>query len=51
MARICGGVHYRFDQVAGQRIGKQVAEFVFANFMAPRGATGTIDRHRSGDRI
>jgi hypothetical protein len=38
MARIWGGVHYRFDQVAGQRIGNQVAEFVFANYMSPRGS-------------
>ena len=36
MARIWGGVHYRFDQVAGQRIGNQVAEYVFMNFMARR---------------
>ena len=37
MARIYGGIHYRFDQEAGQRIGKSAAEFVFANFMTPRG--------------
>jgi hypothetical protein len=37
MARIWGGVHYRFDQVAGQQIGRQTAEFVFANYMTPRG--------------
>ena len=36
MARIWGGIHYRFDQVAGQQIGRQAAEFVFANFMTPR---------------
>jgi len=36
MARIWGGVHYRFDQVAGQHIGNQVAEYVFMNFMARR---------------
>ena len=29
-------IHYRFDQDAGQQIGKSVAEFVFANFMTPR---------------
>lgn len=39
MARIWGGVHYRFDQVAGQRIGHQVAEFVFTNFMTRRGGS------------
>ena len=36
MARIWGGVHYRFDQQAGQEVGQSVAEFVFANFMRPR---------------
>ena len=37
MARIYGGVHYRFDQQAGQQVGQSVAEFVFANFVRPRG--------------
>src|SRR5262245_19419530 len=36
MARIYGGVHYRFDQEAGQHVGRSVAEFVFANFMKAR---------------
>jgi hypothetical protein len=36
MARIYGGVHYRFDQQAGQQVGVSVADFVFANFMRPR---------------
>jgi hypothetical protein len=35
-SRVYGGIHYRFDQVAGQQIGRSVAEFVAANFMAPR---------------
>jgi hypothetical protein len=35
-SRIYGGIHYRFDQVAGQTAGKAVAEYVFANFMTPR---------------
>jgi len=35
-SRIYGGIHYRFDQVAGRQIGKSTAEFVSANFMAPR---------------
>ena len=35
-SRIYGGIHYRFDQVAGQQIGRSTAEFVFANFMKPR---------------
>jgi hypothetical protein len=36
MSRIYGGIHYRFDQVAGQTAGKAVAEYVFANFMEER---------------
>jgi hypothetical protein len=36
MARIYGGVHYRFDQEAGEQVGRSVAEFVFTNFMTPR---------------
>jgi hypothetical protein len=36
MARIYGGVHYRFDQEAGQQVGVAVAEFVFANFLRRR---------------
>lgn len=36
LARIYGGVHYRFDQQAGQQVGVSVAEFVFANFVRPR---------------
>jgi hypothetical protein len=35
-SRIYGGIHYRFDQVAGQQIGKSTAEFVFANRMTRR---------------
>lgn len=36
MARIYGGIHYRFDQEAGQEVGRSVAEFVFANMIRPR---------------
>jgi hypothetical protein len=36
VARIYGGVHYRFDQEAGRQVGRSAAEFVFANFMRPR---------------
>ena len=35
-SRIYGGIHYRFDQVAGQQVGKSVADFVGANYMRPR---------------
>jgi hypothetical protein len=36
MSRIYAGIHYRFDQEAGQQAGRRVAEYVFANFMTPR---------------
>jgi hypothetical protein len=36
-SRIYGGIHYRFDQVAGLQIGHAVASFVHANVMTPRG--------------
>jgi hypothetical protein len=36
-SRIYGGIHYRFDQEAGQKIGKATAEYVHANYMARTG--------------
>jgi hypothetical protein len=30
-ARIYGGIHFRFDQVAGNRIGREVATYVYKN--------------------
>jgi hypothetical protein len=36
LARIHAGVHYRFDQEAGQQIGISVADYVFANVVRPR---------------
>ncbi len=35
-SRVYGGIHYRFDQVAAQNIGKSVGAFVYNNFMSPR---------------
>jgi hypothetical protein len=35
-SRIYGGIHYRFDQTAGQQIGRATAAYVFGNFMKPR---------------
>jgi PAP2 superfamily len=35
-ARVYGGIHFTFDNVAGQSIGQSVANYVFANFMRPR---------------
>ena len=35
-ARVYGGIHFTFDNVAGQSIGQSVANYVFSNFMRPR---------------
>jgi hypothetical protein len=35
-ARIYGGIHFAFDQIAGQSAGRNVANYVFLNFMKPR---------------
>jgi hypothetical protein len=40
VARIYAGVHYRFDQIAGQNVGNAVAEYVVANFMRPAPNSG-----------
>jgi hypothetical protein len=36
MSRIYGGIHFRFDQEAGEQAGRAAADFVFANYMTPR---------------
>ena len=35
-ARVYGGIHYTFDNVAGQAIGRSVGNYVFTNVMRPR---------------
>jgi hypothetical protein len=35
-SRIYGGIHFRFDNDAGQSIGRNVANYVFLNYMTPR---------------
>ena len=35
-ARVYGGIHYTFDNVAGQSVGRNVANYIFANLMRPR---------------
>jgi len=35
-SRIYGGIHFRFDQIAGQAVGRNVGNYVFLNFMKPR---------------
>ena len=35
-ARVYGGIHYTFDNVAGQSAGRNVANYVFSKIMRPR---------------
>jgi hypothetical protein len=35
-ARIYGGIHFTFDNVAGQSIGRNVGNYIYANLMRPR---------------
>jgi len=35
-ARVYGGIHFTFDNVAGQSAGTNVANYVFSKFMRPR---------------
>ena len=35
-ARVWGGIHFTFDNVAGQSIGRNVSTYVVQNFMRPR---------------
>lgn len=38
MSRIYGGFHYMFDNVQGKATGKQVGDYVSANFLLPNDA-------------
>jgi hypothetical protein len=35
-SRVYGGIHFTFDNVAGQSIGRNVANYIFQNYMRPR---------------
>ena len=35
LSRIFGGQHFRFDLTAGQRLGRELADFVVENFLTP----------------
>ncbi len=39
-SRIFGGIHFRFDNVAGQSIGRNVANYIFLKVMQPRQCIG-----------
>jgi hypothetical protein len=34
-ARVYGGIHYRFDQEAGERLGRRVGRYVYAHKLRP----------------
>jgi hypothetical protein len=36
LSRIFAGQHFRFDLTTGQRLGREIADFVVDNFLAPR---------------
>ncbi|MCA1579212.1 MAG: vanadium-dependent haloperoxidase [Acidobacteria bacterium] len=35
-SRVYGGIHFTFDNAAGQSVGRNVANYIFANVMRPR---------------
>jgi hypothetical protein len=43
-SRIYGGIHFRFDCVAGQEIGRDVGGYVLDNFLQPRDAAGGANK-------
>jgi hypothetical protein len=34
-ARVYGGIHFRFDQLAGGRLGREIGTYVFKNNLQP----------------
>jgi hypothetical protein len=42
-ARIYGGIHYRFDQDAGSRMGGQVGSYILRNYLHPMGESDDDD--------
>jgi hypothetical protein len=43
LSRIFGGQHFRFDLTAGQRLGREVADYVVDNFLRPGRPKGESD--------
>jgi len=43
LSRIFGGQHFRFDLTTGQRLGRDVADFVLDNFLTPAHGKGESD--------
>ena len=38
-SRVYGGIHFRFDNVAGKQIGANVAVYILENYLEPRRAS------------
>jgi hypothetical protein len=43
LSRIFGGQHFRFDLTTGQRLGREIADFVLDNFLTPGQRKGESD--------
>jgi hypothetical protein len=43
-ARVYGGIHFRFDQVAGERMGHSVGQYVYNNLLQRVGGRDAADR-------
>src|SRR5437667_11544268 len=43
LSRVLAGQHFRFDLTPGQRLGREVADFVTDNFLTPRHRKGPTD--------
>jgi hypothetical protein len=44
LSRIFAGQHFRFDETSGQRLGRDVADFVVDHFLTRRREHGDDDR-------
>ena len=50
LSRITAGQHFRFDQDAGEQLGRAVADFVVENFLSARSLAGRLRAAQSGLR-
>ena len=48
-ARVYGGIHFRFDQEAGGRLGRQVAKYVMKHNLRPIHGHDDEDAHDGDD--
>jgi membrane-associated phospholipid phosphatase len=50
VSRIYAGQHFRYDEDAGQALGAQVAQFVFAHALGPQARQHGNDHHHRDAR-